>query len=768
MIVTSIMLALFTSTSVLSGVRSQAVNNSSSAKVGVYYYVWYKPGLGNAHWNTTTDKVVDTPVQGYYDSGSEDLIKWQLNRMIETGIDFVMLSWWGDKGDDSYIDTNARLVESIITNDSLPIKMAILVEPFNHTSGSYDFPYIYNYIYNAFAEKDAYLKVNGKPLIGFYNDPNMTRNGAILRDPRFEARIIGHEDYTDWVYWSFDAPNAPQPWTNRTQPVCKNEEIDVCPRYDDYWQRPSNYFRFDINYSENLYDAQWSNAIASTIEKNIDIIMITSWNEYHERTQIEPCNDSTSINANDTSFLLEKTKKYIATLKGTFSGFVKELCENVPDLNENRCRFDAKDSFGYGMDTIKIIENPEGGYFGLYHFRVGGNSSEYFQVRLANSTDLLNWTFVRTIEFPASMPTITQAPNRAYIVAFEKHVFGATEERHVGFYYFPNLTSLLTNSSAYKFIAPLTLASRFEGTPNIYNVTIDNSVMNACVGFHYNDAQGLDNIAVGYLTIPLDNPKNMTWSNTEAQTEYNRQLREDWKVEGNIGDRDYGQIFGRNFTLQEVQYVKGNDSTWAIFLYDHLTGNFTKLNIKTPKGSTSFSNPTFTLLKSPDGSDSIVVTYFLHTGGAQPGEAGELIFYMEFKTIHFEVTYRDSLYSVDVTSNSTIPQQSFNLSGYERSISFNVSGPDGSEGYCIINLTISLAQDLWPHNYTVLIDGKQHPFENWNDSTNTYFFVLYSHSERNVTIIPEFTSLLILPLFMTVALLAIVTHKEKLVTKACT
>jgi hypothetical protein len=92
-----------------------------------------------------------------------------------------------------------------------------------------------------------------------------------------------------------------------------------------------------------------------------------------------------------------------------FVDFVKELFEDLTTATDYH--YEAKDDQGCGLDTIKIIENSEGGYLGIYHFMVGGT----FQVRLANSTDLLHWTFIRTIEQYASQPTIAQAPNDAYM-----------------------------------------------------------------------------------------------------------------------------------------------------------------------------------------------------------------------------------------------------------------------------------------------------------------------------------------------------------------
>ena len=437
----------------------------------------------------------------------------------------------------------------------------------------------------------------------------------------------------------------------------------------------------------------------------------------------------------------------------SFLDFLAEILGNVDTLSSNQCRYNAKDKQGAGLDTIKIVANPQSGYLGVCHFPIGGNSSEYFQVRLVCSADLLNWAFVRTVELQASQPTIAQAPNGAYIVAFEKHVFiEAKEERHIGFHYYPNLTCLLTGSEFYEKTANLTISAQLEGTPNINNITITNSTMNASIGFHYNDAYELDNVATGHLIVPLDNPKNtMRWNwTTTPLLEYNEKLRKDGDVKGNIGDRDCGQIFGRNFTLQEGNLYENspqmNWTAWRIFLYDHLTSNFTMLNIKTHRGSTSFGNPTFTFLKSPNGKDCVVITYFLFSEGAESGEAGELIFYKEFETKPFSLMYKGKSYFANVTSNSIISHFTFNET--ERSINFNVSGPDGSKGYCLVKIPNDIMPELWQGNYTVLLDGEPLRFENWKDIEDTYMYFTYQHPTHQVIIIIEFPSSMMLVAFL--------------------
>jgi hypothetical protein len=180
----------------------------------------------------------------------------------------------------------------------------------------YNFPIVYDYVYDTSVTpfQSIYFHFLDKPLIVLYNQQDyFTPNGTYPKDDRFTTRISGHQNYTDWVYWSFDDQSSmPQPYIPEGQPVCKNEEIDVCPRYDDSHQRnPSS--TFDATYEQGYYDKQWNKAITEANSSNVVIIMISTWNEYHERTQIEPCHDSTS--AYNSSYIYNLTGYYRSLIR---------------------------------------------------------------------------------------------------------------------------------------------------------------------------------------------------------------------------------------------------------------------------------------------------------------------------------------------------------------------------------------------------------------------------------------------------------------------
>jgi len=117
-----------------------------------------------------------------------------------------------------------------------------------------------------------------------------------------------------------------------------------------------------------------------------------------------------------------------------------------------------------------------------------------------------------------------------------------------------------------------------------------------------------------------------------------------------------------------------------------------------------------------------------------------------------------SEYHVQTICNSTISD--FQFSGI--AISFNVTGVDGTAGFCRICIP------------TVLMNGTYHVFVNGTEvscnllscSNETYSFLYfnYTHSTQKVIIVPEFPSFFIPPVLMITTLLAIVIYKKR--TKA--
>jgi len=287
--------------------------------VGAYFYTWYQQGWGSAHWNDTiAGNCVDKPLSGWYGSNDSYVARQQLSWIDETGIDFLIHAWWNE----STTDTNIFNFVNMSASEGYGLRHCILVDPFNGT-GSYDWSSVYEYIYRRFVVtyNSTYYFMYGKPLLlvleqcfDGWNDAGSSRACVDLSDTEmFAIRIVGSHDWSDWYYG--DVNSMVGYYNEMGYRLNVDGHINIFPRFDELYIGRSNPARLDWDLQDGLYDRFW-NLISDYLgEGCLNIVTITSWNEKHERTAIEPQEDFTS-DVSDT-FLMEKTASWIRHLRGS-------------------------------------------------------------------------------------------------------------------------------------------------------------------------------------------------------------------------------------------------------------------------------------------------------------------------------------------------------------------------------------------------------------------------------------------------------------------
>ena len=286
----------------------QPTRNPSNPMIGTFYYTWYNPD-SSVSWDTA--KIVDKPVLGYYNSCDPTIIKQHLNWMQNVGIDFVITSWWGFYDDyGTFTDTATKQVFETAQNINSTLKFAVMVEPFHVNSSSYNYAEIYNHIYDNFVApySSLYYK-DSKPVICFFNNQSLTDNGNIPKDERFNTVLVGQQSYTQWIYTNLNRYDYR---------ACGDYQTSVTPRYDESHLNRTRNLMIDIYLNESTYDTEWENAIQLWKDGKINTILISTWNEFPERTAIEPHIDATASNQS-THFLYDKTKYYINQIQQSTS-----------------------------------------------------------------------------------------------------------------------------------------------------------------------------------------------------------------------------------------------------------------------------------------------------------------------------------------------------------------------------------------------------------------------------------------------------------------
>jgi hypothetical protein len=302
--------------------------------VGAFLYLGYgnattaTGGLGSPGWNSSSfpggSIVVDKPTAGYYVSDSNMTFGTQVGEMQTAGISFAVVSWWGPSttGENGAINKATLDLFRYLEATKSDFKVAVMVDAYegNDNLSASQFTQDYSYVSSTFVQPFSqwYFDWQGKPLLMFFNPiipshPN---------DTYYTVRSIGNRpNNVSWTFW--DAPatyltGQVGPGVNATNdegtPVISSDgEVTIIPRIDSYYNRGSPegpYLRFDPTLTSGLYGEQWSYVLAH--RSDVKLVLIYSWNEYHERSEIEPNYDYNSIIS--PAYLLDLTDRYTSEL----------------------------------------------------------------------------------------------------------------------------------------------------------------------------------------------------------------------------------------------------------------------------------------------------------------------------------------------------------------------------------------------------------------------------------------------------------------------
>ena len=330
---------------------SHADLRPQSLALGAFYYPWYDKDQW-AHVAHTNE-----PLRGLYKSADPSLVRAHLADCEKAGITFLLYSWWGrDKREDAVL--RQSFLSAIVPS---PINFAILYEtagalsleagksldfavplPGNPTKTTGDrFVEDVDYLARTCFGHPRYQKIGGKPALYVYLVRDMRNSEPYVAKARENCRKIGFDLYliADLVYL---APAEQLPWPAVAagydavtgynmyfQGMQADEYLDavqakfeeyrqsaerhglafipnVQPGYDDRKLRGED--RMDAPREDGaFYRNYW--AIA---ERHLDgqwpLLLLTSFNEWHEGTEIEPSREYGDFYLLLTRELLEETK----------------------------------------------------------------------------------------------------------------------------------------------------------------------------------------------------------------------------------------------------------------------------------------------------------------------------------------------------------------------------------------------------------------------------------------------------------------------------
>lgn len=254
-------------------------------RVLAFYYPWYGPGI---HWDPKNhNAATHTPRLGLYDSRDEKVIRRHLEWAREAGVDGFISSWWG-RGD--FTDQATRTLVEIAEREKFQVT-AYHEAAEDEKQLAEDLAYLVK----KYGSSPAWLKVDGKPVIFLYVrvaakfSPAAfakVRGSAVLMMDTLDvtlARAGGGMHTYNPVF------EDPARLGRQYEALRVASDVHgfvfaatVVPGFDNRYVDPKPAIR--DREGGRLYERFWEAAVAS----DPDWILVCSWNEWHEGSEIEP------------------------------------------------------------------------------------------------------------------------------------------------------------------------------------------------------------------------------------------------------------------------------------------------------------------------------------------------------------------------------------------------------------------------------------------------------------------------------------------------
>ena len=320
-------------------------------EVGVYYYPWYDQP-DNGHWKEGHLRELLSPpalpTLGKYYSGDREVIKQHLLWSAEYGIDHWICSWWALGS----IEDRVMRLDVLPTMKDSPTKFCIYYESAGLLGMNEDEEIVFNdmtlatfkehmeYLWKYYFKHPNYLRVDGKPVLHLYVsrcyagrfDEAIAMAREIAREHQEELYIVGDE-----IFWGppnpdriklmdaitaycmhgpIDFQGYPQHSEllmhltikyNEYSKIAKSHGVAVAPNifpgYNNRVIRADNYAiprKFNPSDKAGTTFTRMADWSEKYIDPKLNTVLITSFNEWHEDTQIEPVPMSPATNIDYT------------------------------------------------------------------------------------------------------------------------------------------------------------------------------------------------------------------------------------------------------------------------------------------------------------------------------------------------------------------------------------------------------------------------------------------------------------------------------------
>ncbi|MFN3485299.1 MAG: hypothetical protein ACK44W_07435 [Planctomycetota bacterium] len=278
-----------------------------------FYYPWYGSPNGPSgrwvHWEPDRGHASrHTPILGFYDSQDERILRKHIEWAQEAGLDGFIVSWWGPG---SFEDRVLRKLIPLAAERNFRVTAYL-----ERSEGSASLGEDRAYLLKQYGDSSAWLRIGAQPVLFVYTRVVESRTAEEFERSRGDAILVldtfgvslgraggGLHTYCP----AFQDLEALRILYRGARAASRRYGLvfaaTVVPGYDDTVLRHPGGRR--SRERGRLYDAFWETALGA----DPDWILVCSWNEWHEGTEIEP-----SVENGDRE--LRRTAEWIRRWKG--------------------------------------------------------------------------------------------------------------------------------------------------------------------------------------------------------------------------------------------------------------------------------------------------------------------------------------------------------------------------------------------------------------------------------------------------------------------
>ena len=317
--------------------KKELVRTDLFPLIGTQYYCWYGDGIGSSHWNDDLryGGVTDMPRLSYYASSYETTITEHFKILKESGVDFIILNLHIDKkGINLYELATIEHIFDLAEKRNIQIKLAIQLCIYGFKNKK--IKNLLNRLDDFFTKKPNYLRLGKKPVLfyfwsGFLDGARnkikfLRKNTSGFVNIAGSLRMFPIQEEHKKTFGFFDgfylfSPleiSSKENWEKLWQESFRDSNagkmhlriLTVSPGYDDSHlkdpHRKNNPYRIISRDNGKTYKRMLDFSLS--IKAMPHMVMISSFNEYHENTHIEP-------SVNFKTKYMTMTKNFIKQIK---------------------------------------------------------------------------------------------------------------------------------------------------------------------------------------------------------------------------------------------------------------------------------------------------------------------------------------------------------------------------------------------------------------------------------------------------------------------